>query len=147
MTPLLPRQPASPITPERMYQFLVMLWVVLFATTGVYYFLTTILKPGKTDADSPLAFPVLGLAIFMILASIYARMRFGVRDNQPRSLPMVKAGYIISLVFAEVPALLGLVLYVLSAWPDCWVFFLISAAGFILNFPRRNDFERAARIP
>jgi hypothetical protein len=28
-----------------------------------------------------------------------------------------------------------------SGWPKNWVFFLISAAGYVFNFPKREDFE------
>ena len=128
-----------------MHQFLVMFWLVLFASTGVYYSLTTILKPGKIDPNSPLVLPLLAFAVLVALMSLYLRARFGVRENQPRSIAMLKAAYIVSLVFDEIPALLGLMSFLLSGWPRYWVFFLISAAGFVLNFPRREDFEEAAR--
>lgn len=77
----------------------------------------------------------------MVLASFYFKARFGAREGQARSVALVRAGYVIALVFTEVPAILGLVVYVLSAWPNTWVFFLISAGGYFLNFPARADFE------
>ena len=56
---------------------------------------------------------------------------------------MVRAGYVIALVLAETPAILGLVVYLMAAWPQYWAFFVISAAAYAVNFPRRDDFEPA----
>ena len=131
--------------PEKTRQFLVIVWVVLVASVGVYYFLTTILKPANPDLNSPLVFPLLGVAILMVPASLYLKARFGAREGQTRSIGMIRQAYIVALVFDEVPALIGLIVFLLSAWPQYWVFFVISEAGFLLNFPRRDDFEPAER--
>jgi hypothetical protein len=134
--------PPAPITAAQTRRFLVILWVVLFATLPVYYFLTTIVRTDYANPDSPLIYPLLGFGIFMVLASFYFKARFGFRPGQERSLAMVRASYVIALVFTEVPAILGLVVYVLSAWPETWIFMAISAVGYFLNFPVRADFER-----
>jgi hypothetical protein len=134
--------PPAPITAAQTRRFLVILWVVLFATLPIYYFLTTILRTDEANPNSPLIYPLLGFGILMVLASFYFKARFGFRPGQERSLAMVRASYVIALVFTEVPAILGLVVYVLSAWPNIWIFWVISAAGYLLNFPARADFER-----
>lgn len=133
--------PPAPITPAQTRRFLVILWVVLFATLPIYFFLTTMLRTDYANPNSPLVYPLLGLGILMVLASFYFKARFGVREGQARPLAMVRASYVVALVFTEVPAILGLVVYILSAWPNTWVFFAISAAGYFLNFPARADFE------
>ena len=48
---------------------------------------------------------------------------------------------IIALALTESPALFGVVVYAVSGWPQSWLFLLISAAGYLLNFPRRDDFS------
>jgi hypothetical protein len=133
----------TPITPENTRRFLVIMWSALFVTIGMYYYLTTILPAGKVDANSPLALPLLGFGIASVLASLYFKARFGARNDRPRTLAMVRAGYVVALVFDEIPALLGFVVYMLSAWPWHWVFYVISAAGLAINFPQRGDFEQA----
>lgn len=136
----------TPIAPEKTRQFLVILWLALVASVGVYYFLTTILKPANPDPNSPLVFPLLGLGVLMVPASLYLKARFGAREGQTRSTAMIRAAYVIALVFDEVTALLGLIVYLLSGWPQYWVFFALSAAGYLLNFPRRDDFEQVDQI-
>ena len=133
----------APITPGKTRQFLIIMWVALVASVGVYYFLTTILQPANPDSNSPLVFPLLGMAVLSVLASIYFKARFGAREGKTRAPAMVRAAYIIALVFDEVPGILGLIVFLVSAWPQYWVFFVISAGGFVFNFPRRQDFEQA----
>ena len=132
----------APITPETTRRFLVILWTVLLVTVGMYYYLTTILPAGKADVNSPLVFPLLGFGIASVLVSLYVKARFGARGDQPRTLAMVRAGYVVALVFDEVAALLGFVVYMVSAWPLHWVFYVISVAGLAFNFPQRGDFEQ-----
>ena len=135
----------APITPESTRRFLVILWIVLLVTIGMYYYLTTILPADKADVNSPLIFPLLGFGIASVLVSLYVKARFGVRDDRPRTLAMVRAAYILALVMDEVPGILGFVVYMVSAWPRHWVFYVISAAGLALNFPQRGDFEQVSR--
>ena len=134
--------PPGPITAQQTRRFLVILWVVMFATLPIYYFLTTILSTDSANPNSPLIYPLLGFGIVMVLASFYFKARFGAREGQARSVALVRAGYVIALVLTEVPAILGLMVYVMSAWPHTWVFWVISAGGYFLNFPTRADFDR-----
>ena len=114
----------------------------MFATLPVYFFImNTVLKKGSANPNSPVVFPLLGLALLMLLASFYLKARFGAREGQPRSLVMVRTGYIIALALTESPALFGVVVYAVSGWPQSWLFLLISATGYLLNFPRRDDFS------
>jgi hypothetical protein len=133
------------ITPEKTRRFLVMMWVALVASVGVYYFLTTTLQPANPDPNSVLVFPLVGMAVLVVLASVYCKARFGAREGQTRSTAMVRAAYIIALTLDESAAILGLVVYLLSGWPQYWLLFVLSGAGFILNFPRRDDFEQVGR--
>jgi hypothetical protein len=135
----------SSITPEKSYRIVLTIWVVLFASIGIYYFLCkTVLQPDKIDPDAHLAFPLLGLAILLVLWSVRFKTRLGVRKGQPSALGMVQAGYILALVLAETPATLGVVVFVVLGWPHYWIFFAISVVAFILNFPRRDAFEQAS---
>ena len=54
---------------------------------------------------------------------------------------MVRTAYIIALALTESLALFGVVVYAVSGWPQSCVFLLISGAGYLLNFPRREDFS------
>ena len=136
-----PHMPPAPITPEQTRRFLVILWVAMFVTVPVYYFISGTVRADNANPDSPLVYPLLGVGILMVLASFYIKAGFG--SKVPRSIALVRMRYIIALVLTEVPAILGLVVYVVSAWPNAWVFFVISAGGYILNFPVPRDFEGA----
>lgn len=131
------------ITPEKTRQFLIVMWVAMAATLPLYYLLTVVLKPEQADPNSVLPLPLFGTALILAILSLWAKSRFGAREGQKRSLAMVRAGYVIALVLAETPAILGLVVYLMAAWPQYWAFFVISAAAYAVNFPRRDDFEPA----
>jgi len=45
------------------------------------------------------------------------------------------------VVVTELPGVLGIIVYFVSGWPKTWLFFLISATGYLPNFPKRDDFE------
>lgn len=107
----------------------------------MYFVLTQVLPPGPSGEGSPLRLPFLAVAIVAALASVYFKNRFGARDDRPRPLAMVRAGYVIALVFSEIPALLGLVLFFIANWSQGWVFFGISAGAFVINFPASDDFN------
>jgi len=139
--------PPAPVTPEKTRQFLIVMWVAMVATLPVYYLLTMILKPTQADPGSPLPLPLFGVAIVMAVGSLFIKARFGVREGQQRSLAMVRGAYILALVITEVPALLGLIVYLVAAWPQYWAFFVISAGGYVVNFPQRDDFGVAGFDP
>ena len=118
------------------------MWAAMFATLPVYFFIIiAVLTKNSANPNSRLVFPLLGLALLMLLASFYLKSRFGAREGQTRSLTSVRTAYVMALALTELPALFGIVVYAFSGWPESWVFLLISAAGYLLNFPRRDDFS------
>jgi len=132
----------GPITPQKTRQFLIIMWAVMFATLPMYLLIINTVFPKKSaNPNSPLVFPLLGLALLMLLASFYLKSRFGTREGQSRGLASVRAAYVIALALTESPALFGIVVYAVCGWPKSWVFLSISAAGYLLNFPRRDDFS------
>ena len=128
-------------TPDQTRNFLIIMWVGMVSTLPLYYFITTVIKPAQSDPNSPLIVPMLAAAVLLLLLSFYVKARFGAREGQARSLGAARTAYILSLVCTEIPALLGIIIYVLTGWPKNWVLFLISAIGYVLNFPKRDDFE------
>ncbi len=135
----------SPVTPEKAYRLVLIIWAALFASIGMYYVVCrTLLQPAKVDPDAPLAVPLLVLAILMVLSSRYFATRLGTRGGRVRTPAKVQAGYILALMMSESIALYGVVILTTSGWEHYWVFFAISVVAFILNFPRRDAFEQAS---
>ena len=128
-------------TPDQTRNFLIIMWVGMVSTLPLYYFITTMIKPTQSDPNSPLIVPMLAVAVLMLLLSFYVKARFCATEGRARSLSVVRTAYILSLVCTEIPALLGVIIFVFTGWPKNWTFFLISATGYVLNFPKRDDFE------
>jgi hypothetical protein len=123
---------------------LIVIWAAMLFVAGTDYYVTRAVQPRNPNPESPLIYPLLGLAVLATLSSFYFKTRFGRRGNAPRTLPMVRGGYILAFVLNELSAILGVIVYFVAAWPSVWVFFALSALGLILNFPARDDFEGVA---
>jgi|SRR6266436_4184409 len=131
----------GPVTPDQTRGFLIILWVGMVSTLPLYYFITTVTKRMQADPNSPLIVPLLAAAVLMVLLSFYVKARFGASEGRARTPGIVRVAYILALVLTELPGVLGIIVYFVSEWPKTWVFFLISATGYVLNFPKRGDFE------
>jgi hypothetical protein len=137
----------TPMTPEKSYGSVLIIWFALVPSTGMFYFIIrTSLQPGTMDPKWPLTYPLLVLAILMVLWSRHYATRYGAREAGPRPLAKVQFGYLLALVMSNSVAVYGLVVFVVAGWPYYWFFFVISAVAFILNFPRRDAFENAGRV-
>jgi|SRR5579872_4916047 len=132
--------------PEKTRRVVLFVWIAMVASVALHVALTQVLPPGPTVLDSPLRIPFYALAFVSAVASVYFKSRLGSRESKARSLGMVRAGYIVALAFCEVPSLLGLVLFFAGRAPNDWLFFVISALAFAINFPAASDFESASGV-
>jgi len=133
------------LTPERAHRLIVIVWAAMLVSLGPYLLITQVVPVNQAGPNSPLPVPLLAVAIAAVLGSVYFKSSLGSREGQARSLDKVRAGHIIAFVLCQLAGLLGLITFILSAWQRAWIFFAVSAAGFLINFPQREDFERAAR--
>jgi surface polysaccharide O-acyltransferase-like enzyme len=127
--------------PEKTRRIVLFVWIAMVASVAMHVALTQVLEPGPAMLNSPLRIPFYALAFVSAIASVYFKSRFGARQGKPRSLGMVRAGYIVSLAFCEVPSLLGLILFFAGHAPNDWLLFVISALAFGVNFPAVGDFD------
>jgi hypothetical protein len=74
------------MTPEKAYRLVLLIWAALFVSVGIDHLLVAaIVQPAKTDPNAPLALPLLGLSILMVLASVYCRTALGLRCGRVTS--------------------------------------------------------------
>jgi hypothetical protein len=130
-------------TQEQALRAVRIIWFGFIVSIGVFYYLTKTVFEAVPDQNSRLVWPMLGIAIYAVLvASLRYKRSFGRRASKPRTLAVLKARYIFGLMRIESATTYGLVAYLILGWPRYWIFFLISGAGFLLNIPRREDFEQ-----
>jgi F0F1-type ATP synthase membrane subunit c/vacuolar-type H+-ATPase subunit K len=125
-----------PETPEKAHRVTVILWGAMFAALGLYYLVITTVQPDHPDLDLPLIKPLLGAAVLCVTAALVLRRRMN--DTPAR----IRAGYIVAFALCEAAALFGVITHFTTAWPNAWIFFVIAAVGFALNFPQRADFDQ-----
>ena len=123
-------------TPEKAHRATVIIWGAMFAALGMYYLVITMVQPDHPDLDLPLIKPLLGAAILSVTAALVLRKRMN--DTPAR----VRAGYLIAFALCEAAALFGIVAHFTTGWPNVWIFFVIGAVGFALNFPQRAEFDQ-----
>jgi hypothetical protein len=129
-------------SPEQTLRAVRIMWFAFVVSIGLFYVLTEVLFTAEPQQNFHLVGPMLAIAVYEVFASVYYRTRFGRRGGKPRSVAVVKASHVFAFMMSESAALFGLVAYFVAGWPRYWIFFLIGVAGFLLNIPRREDFEQ-----
>ena len=112
---------------------------------GAYYVFT--LFAGRSEdlePNSTLFLMLIGIALSTVLLSFLIKSRLLNRAIEQQQIPMVQQAYVVSWAIAEVPALLGLLVFFLTSNRYFFVLFIIGACGQLLHFPRREDVINAA---
>ena len=127
-------------------RFVKLLWFVLFASVGMYWFVAGVIRVDPELTPPPLVAQVLTLlAVGMGLGVAFLRFnRVPMVQSRlltdPAALNQLRTHYIICFVLAESVAVYGLALKLLGAPRDeaAW-FFLGSAALFAFCYPKSPE--------
>ena len=131
----------APNTPEPTLLAAGTMWLAGVASIGVFYILTKSLLELNPVPNLRLVWLTLGIAIYEVFLSVYWRARLRARARKTLSLTTARGGYLLAFMACESAAVFGLVAFLIAGWPRYWILFLIGLAGFVLNIPRREDFE------
>jgi hypothetical protein len=84
---------------------------------------------------------LLAAAVGVAVLGLFLKRRIGFKDGQPRSAQAARQGYILSFACSQSAAVMGIAIFTSTGWPSFWVFFAISGAALVLNFPQRVHFQ------
>jgi F0F1-type ATP synthase membrane subunit c/vacuolar-type H+-ATPase subunit K len=125
----------------------------IVASLGMYTFVVEMVMRSGTDAAPPAFFATLRIALFVvsgiaIFTSTIVKglmLRNAPADTAGR-LARLRTASVISMAFAEVPAVSGLVLVLLGrVRTDFYMLLVISLYMMVRHFPRRGGWEEYVR--
>lgn len=140
--------PASP-NASGAWRSLRIIWIVFVSMIAVYYFIVTRVLPQEASRSEDqfqgdprtFQFGCLFAAITVAALSVFLKQRLGFQGGRPKSLQALRQAYIVAFSCSLSPAIMGVAIFATTAWPQFWIFFVISGAAFVLNFPRREYFD------
>jgi hypothetical protein len=125
--------------PAKRHRVVLILWVAMFATLPMYFLVTRLVQPQSIEQNMTMVETLLGAALVCVVTSVVMRSRMA---GESRTAQQVYAGYIVAFALSEAAGLFGVVTHFTTGWPMAWIFFVFGAAGFVLNFPQWESFER-----
>jgi F0F1-type ATP synthase membrane subunit c/vacuolar-type H+-ATPase subunit K len=140
------------ISVEPIYQTAVVVWAALLSSQFLFLAMIFFVRPGvfrfdfarPLAGDDPLFVSIFApLALIAFAASIVLRKRLVSRAVAQQNVGMVQSAMIVGCALCEAVSLLGLMLVFLQNYQYFFLFFALAIFGFILHFPRRDDFMAA----
>lgn len=123
------------------YNSLVIVWAALAMSVVLYFVITkTVLQP-PAERNESLAWILAAMGIAALAASFVLKNLFLARAAAQRSAAVLRTAFLLAFALAEVPALMGMVAFLVTGWEYSWVMFVIAAIGFGLHFPRRDTVD------
>lgn len=140
---------------RRTYRTTVIIGLVMMASLVIYLIVVSLLDQARSAAEVPppavqgaAYYACIGISIVVILlARSASAMVLNARGaSEPQPLQRLQTAAIITFALSEVPAVLGLVLFILGgSATDFYLFLLISLFSFSLTFPKFSQWEEWGR--
>ena len=147
------------MSPEARLRTMRIIWASFFMAVGIYALIAYFTR--QSD-ESPVGaseslgigasaggFSVLILVLFAlglttVVASFLVRQAFANRAVREQSLMVLQAGFILAVVLCEMAAIFGFIGLLTVGNSAAYLLFVVSAAGMVLHFPRREDVVAAS---
>ena len=120
------------------------LWFALFASVGLYYVFTFFVGPSENVEPNPtlsLILIVIGVSTTLIAFVVKSKL-INLAIEQQR-VQLVQQAYIVAWAMTEVAALLGVFDFLATGHRHYYILFIITAAGMLLQAPRREHVVNA----
>jgi hypothetical protein len=134
----------NPATIETRYRGLLIVWLAILSSVGVFFALTLFL-PRQAQAASPsLVWILCAVGTFVAVISFVPKqqmLRQAEAQQQPR---LVTTGYIVAFALSETAGVMGMLLYMLTPGWAYLLMFFVSALFMFLHFPRRQHLAAAS---
>ena len=126
--------------PQTQKQLLI-LWLAMLTAVPVYFVLTRVVTGSESAQDAGIAMPMLAVALLSSGVGFFLKNRLLSQAVAKRQAALIRGAYTLAFAMSEIPALLGMVVYLISGWPQYWAFFVISLLLFALHFPSEQKIE------
>ncbi len=148
------------VDPEARLRLMRILWAVFLMTVGLYVVFAYFTVPDSADAParssgspgigatdggfSTILLLFFALALSMVVASFLVKQVYAKKAVREQSTAHLQTGLIIALALCEMAGLFGLIGLFLDGNPFAYLLFVVSVAGIVLHFPRREDIVAAS---
>jgi hypothetical protein len=121
------------------------LWLVLVLSVGMYYVFTALAdRPKDHSPNNTLFIALLAIALSTTLLSFPLKSMLLKKATEQQQTGLVQQAYVVALALCEVPALLGLIDFFLTANRYYYSLLIISTCAQLLHFPRREHVINAS---
>jgi hypothetical protein len=116
------------------------LWIALFLSVAIYFVMTFFVhRAENARPNNSLFLILLTLGLFITLVSFFVKNKLLNRATELQQAPLVQQAYIVAWALTEIPALLGFLDYFATGDRYYYALFIISAFGYLLHLPRREN--------
>jgi F0F1-type ATP synthase membrane subunit c/vacuolar-type H+-ATPase subunit K len=102
----------------------------------LYFVVVRMSRPEHPTDDPGLVRTLLVIALGFTVASFLARNRFETRARDNKMPALGRVGLLLALALCEAAALLGVVVWFVTASPLYYWFLLMGIAGILLHYPK-----------
>lgn len=121
------------------------LWIAMLMSIGAYYAFTFFVgRPEGVEPNNTMFLVLVGIALSTTLISFPIKNKLISQAIEQQHVPLVQQGYIVAWALSELPALLGLLDFFMTANRYFYVLFLIAVFAQLLHFPRREHVINAS---
>lgn len=140
-----PGQTAKTADLDKRHRSLLAIWAAMLLSLGVYVGIAVLARPeGGGTANDTLSLALVGLGGACVLASFVVKQRLLSRAVGEQRPELVSTAYIVGFALSEAAGIMGLVSAFVAGGGFFYLLFVVSAAGLLLHFPRRDDLTAAA---
>ena len=121
------------------------IWIAMLMSIAFYYAFTFFVKrPEDVEVNSTLFLVLVAVGLSTTFISFPIKNKLISQAIEQQHAPLVQQAYIVAWALSEIPALLGLVYYLMTANRYFYVLFLIAVFAELLHFPRREHVINAS---
>ncbi len=136
-------QPTTQRTGAR-FRGLVILWGAQLASQALLFLVMRLAVADSEGGDQTLLVALAVAGFSTVSVSFFAKPRLLARAAQLQRPDMVTSAYVLAFALCESCALMGVLARFITGARESFYFFIPSALGLLLHFPRRGDIDNAS---
>jgi ABC-type Mn2+/Zn2+ transport system permease subunit len=133
------------------YRTLVIMWLALMISIGLYVFMTRVaVTPAQgnlsgeiNETNRMILWGCVAVGGLTFLLSFVFKQRFLKQSVEQHDARLVQTGLVLAWALCEATCLFGLLAYFLTRNPYAYLLFALAVLGFLLHFPRKSQLINA----
>lgn len=131
----------------KQFQTMIVLWLALLTSVGVYFPISLIVPTKVSTNDSPSTLPVLALVLlgaFLVVVSFVVKKKLLESSIERQDVGLVQKAMVIACALCEACGMLGLLEHFIVGTRASYLLFALAAGGIALHCPRQSQLEAAS---